>query len=304
MLRFKLLGSAAGGGVPQWNCSCELCDLSRRQPAVVPPRLQLQAAVAGDGERWILLNASPDLRAQIEATPELQPALAAGPRNTPIEAIVLTCADLDQVLGILLLREFQPLTVYATALVQKTLEANSFFRVMHRVPNQLTWITITAGELFALGSSGVSCTPISLSAALPFYAKELNANAEEDATIGLLLESDGKRIAYTPAVPEITANLKALYNTCHSILVDGTFWSDTELTGTQAGTPTARAIGHVPLSGPEGTIELLADVTQPEKMFVHINNTNPVLDPRSSEYRAVITAGWQIGYDGWQLNWK
>lgn len=303
MLHFKLLGSAAGGGVPQWNCSCAVCDLSRKHPAVVPPRLQLQAAVSGDGEHWILLNASPDLRAQIENNAELQPVATGGQRNTPIKAIVLTSADLDQVLGILLLREFQPLTVYATALVQEALETNSFFKMMHRVPNHLTWITITPGESFLLGDSKISCTPIPLRGGLPFYAMEVDARVEGAAAIGLLLESAGKRIAYTPAVPEITANLRHLYNTCEVILVDGTFWSDTELTVTQAGTPKARAIGHVPLSGLEGTIGLLANVTQPKKIFVHMNNTNPILDPRSPEHRAVIDAGWQIGYDGWQLKW-
>lgn len=303
MLQFKLLGSAAGGGVPQWNCSCALCDLSRKHPTVVPPRLQTQAAVSGDGQRWVLLNASPDLRVQIETTVELQPAAHFDRRNTPITAIVLTSADLDQVLGILLLREFQPVTVYATALVQKILEANSFFRMMHRVPNQLTWITMTPGEPFHLGDSGITCIPLPLRGGLPSYAEEQDTGIEGDAVVGLLLENAGRRIAYTPTVPEIDANLKTIYNTCDVILVDGTFWSDTELTGTQAGTPSARKIGHVPLSGSEGTIELLADVQRPEKIFIHINNTNPMLDPRSIEHRAVMEAGWQIGYDGWQLNW-
>jgi pyrroloquinoline quinone biosynthesis protein B len=304
MLHLKLLGSAAGGGIPQWNCSCSLCDLSRKYPTVLPPRLQLQAALSDDNERWVLLNASPDLRVQIEANPELQPSAASGKRNTPIEAIVLTSADLDQVLGVLLLREFQPLTIYATLLVRKTLEANSFFKMMHRVQNQLTWIEMTPGETFVLGNSGIACTPIPLPGGLPFYAKELDTGVEGDAAVGLLLESAGRRIAYTPAVPEITAKLKAIYEMCTVILVDGTFWSDAELTSTHAGTPMARAIGHVPLSGPEGTIELLADVKKPEKIFVHINNTNPMLDSRSAEHRAVIQAGWKIGYDGWQLNWQ
>ena len=304
MLHFKLLGTAAGGGIPQWNCSCSLCDLCRKQPALLPPRLQLQASLSGDDERWILLNASPDLRVQIEANPELQPSAASGNRNTPVGAIVLTSADLDQVLGILLLREFQPLTIYATMLVRKALEANSFFRMMHRVQNQLTWIEMTPGKTFVLGDSGIACTPIPLSGELPFYAKELNTGVEGDAAVGLLLESAGRLLAYTPTIPEITAELKAIYRMCTVILVDGTFWSNAELTSTHPGTPMARAIGHVPLSGPEGTIELLADVKEPEKILVHINNTNPILDSRSAEHRAVTEAGWQIGYDGWQLNWQ
>jgi pyrroloquinoline quinone biosynthesis protein B len=270
MFLFKMLGTAAGGGVPQWNCACRLCELSRTNPRAVPPRLQLQAIASGDGQSWYLLNASPDLRVQIEANPELQPGSRFGRRNTPIAGIVLTTADLDQVLGVLLLREFQPLTIYATRLVRKTLESNSFFRMLHRVPDQLTWVEIVPGQSFFLGDSG--------------------------------LEKEGRRIAYTPALPEITDELREIYRTCDTVLVDGTFWSDAELSRTHSGTPLARSIGHVPLSGDDGTIALLKDIDFPRRVFVHINNTNPILDTGSAEYKAVLAAGWQIAHDGWQLD--
>jgi pyrroloquinoline quinone biosynthesis protein B len=302
MFRFKMLGTAAGGGTPQWNCSCQFCELARKNPQRAAPRLQLQAAVSRDEDKWFLLNASPDLRFQIEANPELQPSPVHGRRNTPISGIVLTSADLDQVLGLLLLREFQPLTVYATSLVRETLEANSFFRMLHRVPNQLTWIEITAGVTFELGDSGIQCTPIPLEGGLPFYAREGDTQIPGQASIGLFLECEGRRVAYTPSVPEITDELRAIYSSCDTILVDGTFWSDAELSRTHAGTPLARSIGHVPLSGDDGTIALLAELDFPRKVFVHINNTNPILDPESTEHRATIDAGWQIGHDGWQLN--
>ncbi len=308
MFLFRMLGTAAGGGVPQWNCACPLCTLSRSSPHLNPPRLQLQAIVSGDGEGWFLLNASPDLRAQIESNPELQPTPERGRRNTPIRGIVLTSADLDQVLGVLLLREFQPLPLYATALVRKTLEANSFFRMMHRVPDQLTWVEITPGQPFALGDSGIQCTPIPLEGSLPFYARDLDTGEHGQASIGLLLEapaspeSKARRIAYTPAVPEITDELRAIYSSCTDIFVDGTFWSDAELSNTHTGTPLARAIGHVPLSGDDGTIALLRAVHLPRKIFVHINNTNPILDLRSPERCAVVEAGWHIANDGWQLD--
>lgn len=297
-----MLGTAAGGGVPQWNCACRLCDVCRRTPEEVKPRLQLQGIVSGDGQKWFLLNASPDLRLQIESNPELQPSTDKGRRNTPIEGIVLTGADLDQVLGVLLLREFQPLTIYATALVRKTLEANSFFRMLQRVPEQLTWREIVPGEAFALGDSGIRCTPIPLAGSLPFYARELDTGEAGQASLGLVLERDGRRIAYTPSVPEITNELREIYRSCEAILVDGTFWSDAELSQTHSGTPLARAIGHVPLSGEDGTIALLADVDFPRKVFVHINNTNPILDAGSEEYRAAVEAGWQVAQDGWQLD--
>jgi pyrroloquinoline quinone biosynthesis protein B len=301
MFKFKLLGTAAGGGSPQWNCSCTLCDLCRNHPQILGPRLQLQAAISADGESWFLINASPDLRVQIEANRELQPVATRGKRNTPIQGIILTSADLDQVLGLLLLREFQPLTVYATALVRRTLEANSFFRMLERVPNQLTWREIVPGKPFPVGDTGILCTPIPLAGTLPFYAKELDTHEAGQASLGLVVECEGKRVAYTPALPEITDELLATFRSCDTVLMDGTFWSDAELTRTHSGTPMARDIGHIPMSGDDGTIALLADVNIPHKVYVHINNTNPVLDPRSPERKAAIDAGWQIGYDGWEL---
>jgi pyrroloquinoline quinone biosynthesis protein B len=258
--------------------------------------------ISGDGQQWFLLNASPDLRFQIEANPELQPSSKLGRRNTPIRGIVLTSADLDQVLGVLLLREFQPLTIYATALVRRTLEANSFLRMLHRVPGQLTWVEMIPGKAFPLGESGITCTPIALQGSLPFYARELDTGEPGQASLGLLLDKDGRRVAYTPSVPEITAELRALYGSCDTVLMDGTFWSDAELSRTHQGTPMARAIGHVPLSGEDGTIALLADLDFPRRVFVHINNTNPILDPQSEPYRAAVQAGWQVAHDGWQLD--
>ncbi len=269
---------------------------------MVGSRSQLQAAFSSDGEKWFLINASPDLRFQIEADPELQPVALHSMRNTPIQGIILTSADLDQVLGLLLLREFQPLTVYATALVRRTLEANSFFRMLERVPDHLTWVQIEPGNAFILDGR-VRCTPIPTSGSLPYYAQELDSpNKLDQAVIGLLLETDERRLAYTPSVPEITDKLRNIYNSCDVILVDGTFWSDAELNHTHVGTPLAHSIGHVSMSGEDGTIALLADITRPHKVFVHINNTNPVLDTRSPEYQSVIDAGWQIGQDGWRLN--
>ncbi|HEY0263949.1 MAG TPA: pyrroloquinoline quinone biosynthesis protein PqqB [Granulicella sp.] len=301
MFRFKLLGTAAGGGCPQWNCSCALCELSRNSPEIAPLRLQLQAAMSTDGDNWFLINASPDLRAQIEQNAELQPRPGKGKRNTPIQAIILTSADLDQVLGLLLLREFQPLTVYATRLVRQVLEANSFFRMLERVPNQLTWKEIHPGRAFEVEESGIFCTPIPLKGSLPTYAKEMDTQEPGQSSLGLVVACEGRRIAYTPALPEVTDDLLAVYRSCDTVLVDGTFWSDAELTSTHSGTPAARDIGHIPLCGEDGTIALLRSLTEQRRIFVHINNTNPVLDPRSAERAALVEAGWQLGYDGWQL---
>jgi pyrroloquinoline quinone biosynthesis protein B len=301
MLNFRLLGTAAGGGFPQWNCACKTCVSSRIEPERVAPRLQLQAAVWNSPDAIFLLNASPDLRFQIEANLELRPCPKLGNRNTPIQGIVLTTVDLDQVLGLLLLREFQPLTLFATALVRRVLEANSFFRMLARVPNQLSWVEIEAGVSFVLGTSGIVCTPFAMAGELPFYAREFGFSGPGSASLGLLLEGHGKRIAYTPAVPLITDSLRTIYASCETIFVDGTFWSDEELSGTHAGTPTAQAIGHLPMSGKDGTIALLSDTPAQEKVFVHLNNTNPVLDSTSSAYNAVVESGWKIAQDGWEL---
>jgi pyrroloquinoline quinone biosynthesis protein B len=301
LLKFKLLGTAAGGGFPQWNCACTSCQLSRTHPQIAPPRMQLQAIFSSDGQDWSLINASPDLRFQIETNRELQPTAAHGNRNTPIHKIILTSADLDQVLGLLLLREFQPLHIYSTDQVRQILEANTFFRMLQRVPNQLTWTAITPGTQLRLNGE-IACTAIPLPSAPPFYAREFDASNSGEFSIGLLLESGDFRIAYTPSLPKITDDLLAIYEGCDLIMVDGTFWSDAELSSNHSGTPMARAIGHVPMSGDDGTIALLAGIATPRKIFIHLNNTNPVLDRRSAEYKKTINAGWEIGYDGWQLN--
>lgn len=262
----------------------------------------MQACLSAADDQQFLLNASPDLRLQIEAEPALQPSAGSGARSTPIAGIVLTSADLDQVLGLLLLREFQPLVLYATPLVRRILEANSFFRMLQRVPHQLTWRTLTPDQPFTLGQD-ISCTAIALGSAVPHYAGELAANDQaSEASIGLLIESGGRRLAYTPSLPAISEALLALYHSCDAILVDGTFWSDDELQQTHAGTPLARAIGHLPMSGSDGTMATLTAVTRPRKIFVHINNTNPALDPQSAERKLLEDAGWQVASDGWEWN--
>jgi pyrroloquinoline quinone biosynthesis protein B len=171
--------------------------------------MQLQAAVSRDGESWSLVNASPDLRFQIEANPELQLSEIKGKRNTPIQSIILSSADLDQVLGVLLLREFQPLHLYATPLVRQVLEANSFLRMLKRVPNQLTWSPILPGVPFHL-PDGIKCTPKSMLGSLPFYAKDMDITAPRQASICLVFESRDLRLAYTPSLLEITSDLLAI----------------------------------------------------------------------------------------------
>ena len=294
---FRLLGTAAGGGVPQWNCACRNCTQARLPGGLVSPRTQLQAAFRGE-RGWHLINASPDLRVQLERTAELCPS-SNSIRNTPIESVILTTAELDQVLGLLLMREFQRIRVYATNTVRAILEANSFFRTFTRIGDHLQWIDINPSHSFVV--DGVTIVPILSDDSLPHYARTSQMETAAHAEIGVSLDDGTTRIAYTPALPNITEELLRAYESCDCIFVDGTFWTDEELSSIQSGAPRARDIGHVPLGGDDGTIALLRQLKSPRKVLVHINNTNPVLNESSPEHAHAVAAGWEVARDGWQL---
>ena len=308
-MRVEILGSAAGGGFPQWNCSCRNCRSLRAGTLRAKSRSQTQVAVSDDGRTWFLLNASPDLRMQIERTPALQPR--DGVRDSPISGVLLTSADIDQIAGLLSLRELQSFRIYCTPSLQRILrEDNSAFGMLNRVPRQVGWIGVQPGERFSLrnvegAESGISCEVFSLADRYPAYVSpervaELNG---EDALLGAILAgASGARLAYLPAVPAISEPLLQLLETVDLLLFDGTFWSDDELIRVQGGGATAREMGHVPVSGPDGSLRRLAGLLRPRKIFVHVNNTNPMLDESGPEYREVRAAGWEVAEDGWQLN--
>ena len=264
-------------------------------------------AVSGDGERWFLLGTSPDLRYQIESSPTLHPKN--GTRTTPIAGAVLAAADVDHVLGLLMLRELQPLRVYATDSVTRILrEGNSMFGMLNRVPQQVEWTAITPGEEFDLRtaggeSCGLSCEAFPLATHYPAYVgTERSRFRAEEAVQGLILVSTGgKRLAYVPNVAEIDAPLLEKVAGASCLLFDGTFWSDDELVRTQDSGQTARQMGHVPVGGSDGSLQQLSAVKCERKMFIHINNTNPMLDETSPEHRAIIEAGWSLAEDGWQV---
>jgi pyrroloquinoline quinone biosynthesis protein B len=303
-MRIEILGSAAGGGFPQWNCACSNCLAIRKGTFAGKTRSQLQVAISGDGESWFLLNASPDLRVQIEANPCLHPEHA--PRHSPIAGVVLTGADLDQVLGLFLLRELQPLQVYATPSVRKIIrDDNSMSGMLHRVPEQVRWNDILPNRIFPLttasgGNSGIGCEALPLATKFPTYVKPNRVRdlTATEATLGLILECGGRRLAYLPTVPSVNESLLARLDAADVILFDGTFWNDHELIETKASDQTATALGHIPVSE---TLRRFADVQRPRKIFVHINNTNPILDESRPEFRAVRDAGWEVAEDGWQL---
>jgi len=308
-MRVKILGSAAGGAFPQWNCACANCCAVRAGTFHGKPRSQTQVAITEDGLSWFLLGASPDLRSQIEATPELHPQ--GGLRHSPITGIALANADLDHILGLLLLRELQPLRIHSTASVRRILrEDNSMFGMLHRIPDQMVWTDFESGKEFPLRDargkdSALRCRAWSLSAHYPAYvtAERQSQLSEGDASFGFFIQSNsGSRLAFLAAVPKVDDALIAELDNCEVVLFDGTFFSNTELTGVNDDPrtgPTAQQMGHVPV---EETLVELAGLRRPRKIFLHINNTNPMLDEASPQHRQVRDAGWEIAEDGWQFD--
>lgn len=302
-MRIKILGAAAGGGLPQWNCTCTNCTDLRHQRPNIRSRAQSQLAVTVDDNAWFLINASPDLRQQLNDNPEVHPDPVKGIRNTPVAGVILTSADLDHVLGLLLMREFTPVRIYATSTVIKVLRNNSFFQMLDRLPGQSRWTEIEPGVGFDVGY-GLTCIPIALHGSLPTYVgnEERSQLDPAAATIGLILEGPtGERAAYLPALPSISPQLKELLKTCSTIMVDGTFWSDDELQRIQPGTPMARAMGHLPISDRDGSLATLRDLDGIRKIYTHINNTNPILQEQSAERRAVQDEGWEVAWDGLEI---
>jgi pyrroloquinoline quinone biosynthesis protein B len=246
------------------------------------------------------------LRAQIEATPELHPR--EGVRQSPIAGVVLANADIDHVLGLLLLRELQPLRIYATTSVRSILrQDNSMFGMLQRIPGQTAWDDFEVGKQFHLcnargGDAGLRCQAWPLGSHYPAYvtAERKAQLTPGEASLGLVIEgASGGRLAYMPAVPELDDALLQQIDTCDALLFDGTFWSDDELIRVQGSGQTARQMGHMPV---ETTLMKLAGVRRPRKIFLHINNTNPMLDEANPQYRQVRGAGWEVAEDGWQFD--
>jgi len=318
-MQIKILGSAAGGGFPQWNCACSNCAGLRQGTLRAQARTQSQVAVSADGATWFLLNASPDLRQQIEATPALQPAAetrGASPaerlRHTPIGGVLLTNADLDHVLGLLLLREAQALRIYATAAVQTLLRDNSMFQMLERQPQPPQWVGLEPGARVVLRAvdgrdSGLECRVLSLSGDFPLYAPEERRGtlSAGEAVIGLVIGPPrGPALVYLPGVAALTPELRAECDRAALLLFDGTFWSEDELPRLRGGGRGARAMGHLPISGPGGSLAALAGCGAGQRAYIHLNNTNPLLDQDSAEHAAVRAAGWEIASDGmtWNLS--
>lgn len=309
-MRIRVLGSAAGGGFPQWNCSCSNCSGLRGGSVNARPRTQAQVAVSSGPSNWFLLNASPDLRQQILATPEL--SVTSSSPGSPVSTILLTSADVDCVMGLLHLREFHPLHIYSTLSVRRILtEENSLFRVLTRSNPPVRWDTLALDRLIPLvppsslgAKDGLFCKAVPLQGDFPDYVSDSLKGSfpPEEAVIGLQLVHKEKRFFYAPSVPGVGDDWQRSVDESDMALLDGTFWKDDELIQAKRSRRTAREMGHLPLWGERGMLKRTFRLGKTKRVLIHINNTNPVLNEESPEHRAVRDAGWEIAYDGMEFN--
>ena len=304
MMRIRVLGSAAGGGFPQWNCGCPNCSGARAGTIAAKTRSQECVAVSCDGDHWFLLNASPEIRAQIESFPPLHPRAA---RHSPIAGIVLTSGDLDHCLGLLSLRESHPLVIYATDAVRRGFtERSVLYRTLERFPGQVTWKRLECGAETELTiesglPSGLRIKAVAAPGKPPVHLEGIDSKTP-DENVGVTISDveTGKRMAYFSAAGGITDVVRDELAVADCAFFDGTFWSETELIDLRLGTKRAADMAHVPIGGPTGSLRAL-DRIGARRVFIHINNTNPILRDDSREAAEVRAAGWEIAEDGLEV---
>jgi pyrroloquinoline quinone biosynthesis protein B len=295
-MRVRVLGSAAGGGFPQWNCACGNCALVRAGDARVRARTQDSIAFSADGLAWNLVNVSPDIRAQIEAFPGLHPRAS---RHTPIRSILLTNGDLDHVLGLFSLRESTPLEVWATDAVRAGLEErNALMRTLHRFPEQLTWKRLELGRAVPLGDgTTVEARPVAGKA--PVHLMGLAPGSAED-NVALWIRHGGELAVYAAACASLEG-MSAAFDDASLLLFDGTFWSSDELVAAGLSRARAEDMAHLPIGGENGSMARLGSSRARRKIYTHVNNSNPILVEGSPEHAAMLAAGWEIAFDGMEI---
>jgi len=292
-----VLGAAGGGGFPQWNCRCPVCRLAWAGDARAKPRTQASLALSADGERWTLLNASPDLRAQLLATPALQPR--AGPRDSPIAAVVLTGAEVDQVAGLLTLRERQGFTVFATTETVAALNANPIFGVL--AAGVVTRKIVARNEPFSLpGGLDAELFAVPGKVALYLEGEDPALAAETGANVGVEIVCGSRRLVYVPGAAGLTTALRERLARADVVLFDATLFVDDEMIATGTGDKSGRRMGHMPLDGDDGTLAALAGLPG-RRILTHINNTIPILIEGSLERRKVEDAGFEVAEDGMEI---
>ncbi|MEE8505339.1 MAG: pyrroloquinoline quinone biosynthesis protein PqqB [Kiloniellales bacterium] len=307
-MRVLVLGSAAGGGFPQWNCNCPVCQGARAGGGVAFPRTQSSIAASADGARWVLFNASPDLRQQITDNPQLHPKT--GARHSPIAAVVLTNADVDHVAGLLTLRERQPLVLYASERVQAAVAANPIFGVLN--PEFVRREALPLGGALALtgpdgADLGLTVEPFAVPGKVALYledpSKGDNLGTEEGDTIGLCVRQPetGAHFFYIPGCAGLEAPLRERLKGAPLVLFDGTLFENQEMVTAGLGAKTGARMGHINMSGPDGSMAVLEEMGVERRVYIHINNSNPVLLEDSPERAEVVAAGWELAYDGQEI---
>jgi pyrroloquinoline quinone biosynthesis protein B len=302
----KVLGSAAGGGFPQWNCNCRNCAAARAGTPGFKPRTQSSLAVSADGHSWALLNASPDLRQQINENAELGAQAGAGLRHSPIKAVVMTNGDVDHVAGLINLREGQPFAIYGSDRVLATLAANSVFNVVS--PANAPRIALPLDEPLALKGAGfdlgISVEAFAVPGKIALYLETEGANFGSRAgdTIGLHVRGpDGKSFYYIPGCAEVDAPLAARIKGASVIFFDGTLFTDDEMVTQGLSQKTGQRMGHISMSGPQGSIAAFGPLGVTRRIYVHMNNSNPALEDGSAARGEVEAAGWEVAYDGMEI---
>ncbi len=295
-MKVLVLGAGAGGGLPQWNCGCQNCRDARS--GLLPAMTQSSIAVSADGDSWVVLNASPDIRAQLQRTSHLAPR---GLRDSPIKAVVLTNGDIDHIAGLLTLREKTAFDVFATASGMEILETNSVFNVLDS--ELVARNTIALEDPFE-PVPAVTLTAFSVPGKVALFLEDeadLDLTAVGDQTVGLLIEAGGKKLAYVPGCATLPDWLISRLSDVDVLLFDGTVWENDDMPRTGTGQKTGARMGHISLNGEEGSIARLAGLSC-RKIYVHVNNTNPILQPDSAERARTAEAGWEIAFDGMELS--
>jgi pyrroloquinoline quinone biosynthesis protein B len=293
-LRAIVLGAAAGGGFPQWNCRCAGCRLSWAGDPRARARTQASIAVSGNDTDWILLNASPDLTAQIHKNRALQPR--EGMRDSPISAVVLTGAEVDQVTGLLSLRERQEFAVFGPERVLETVFANTLLSALN--PESVKRETVALETPFHL-PGGIEASMFASPGKVPLYLENADIDRPEEFNTGLELTKDGRSIVFVPGAASVPPAMRARADKADLIFFDGTLFTDDEMIRMGAGSKTGRRMGHMPISGEGGSLSAFNG--NAKRVFLHINNTNPILIDGSPENLAVKAAGWDVGYDGMEF---
>ena len=307
MLRVVVLGAAAGGGVPQWNCGCRVCRMARTEHSELQST-QASIAISADGDHWFLINASPDLRQQLIATPQLHPA-SGQLRHSPVAGVILTNGEIDAVAGLLSMREGWPFTIYAHPRVLSILNSNSIFNVLSE--KNVRRQPIEVNKAFEPGlpdgsPSGIEVLPFAVPGKGAWYLEGKAHPAGETGdgdTLGLRIQdkATGKHLYFLAACASVDDDLRSRLKGASAIFFDGTVWRDDELIAAGLGNKTGQGLGHIAMSGTHGAIESLAGLDIDRKMFLHINNSNPVLLRDSAERAAAERAGWQIPADGTEI---